>query len=113
MLSHQRKRLDVEDEPLGRTLGPELGVAFGRKRVVGRIDFDGFELLGVELEAVFRGFGPRRIKRALFDQRRIGPRRGTDQEFRSGHIPILSARITTKTHIPMTRCQACFGDERF
>jgi hypothetical protein len=39
MLRHQRERFDIEEEPIGCALRPQLRVAFRRQSVVGRIDF--------------------------------------------------------------------------
>ncbi|MGC2492711.1 MAG: hypothetical protein WA410_07730 [Candidatus Binatus sp.] len=63
MLSHQRERFDIEDEPLGCALGPpSLALRSAGRGIVGRIDFDRVELLGVKAQPLFSASHGRRIK---------------------------------------------------
>ena len=54
----ERVRLDVERELGRRALGPELGVALGGERVVGRVNLDDRELVGVVTAGALRGSSP-------------------------------------------------------
>jgi hypothetical protein len=62
MLRHQRERFDIEDEAVWCALRPQPRVTFRRQRVVGRIDFDRVELLGVKAQPLFSASYGRRIK---------------------------------------------------
>jgi hypothetical protein len=62
MLRHQRERFDIEDEPVRRSLGPQLRVTFRRQGVVGRIDFNRVELLCVKAQPLFSTSHGMRIK---------------------------------------------------
>ncbi len=58
-------------------LRPQLGGLLGRRRVVGRVDLDQRELLGVVGQPLLGGVGRRRVP-ARLQQRPVGPRGGAD-----------------------------------
>jgi hypothetical protein len=62
MTRHQRERFDIEDEPVGWALRPQLCVALRGQGVESRIDFDGVELPGVKAQPLFSASRGRRIK---------------------------------------------------
>ncbi len=83
MLRQQRERLEVEDEIIGRALGPQPRIFLGGQRVVTGVNFHGLEVPGVKSKPVLSGLRRRRIKGVRLDQARIGPRGRTDQKLRS------------------------------
>jgi hypothetical protein len=62
MLRHQGERFDIENEPVGYPLRPELPVTFRWQGIIGRIDFDRVELFGVKAQSLFCASHGRRIK---------------------------------------------------
>ena len=80
MVREQRVRLDVERELRRRALDPEHRVRLARREVIGGVDLHDRELRGVELQPCLGRLGVGRVEVAVLDQRRIGPRRGADQD---------------------------------
>jgi hypothetical protein len=76
MVCEQAEGLDVEEEAGRGSFYPEVGVAFRRQGVVGRIHLDDGELAGIMGQSV--GGSPRagRIERAGVNERPIGPAAG-------------------------------------
>ena len=58
---HRRRRLDVEGEVVGRPAGPALGHGGVGQGVVGRVDLDDVEALGVVAEALLGGRDTARV----------------------------------------------------
>ena len=79
MTRHQAERLDVHHEPVRRALRPALDHLFVRQPVIGRVDLDRVEVLGVVRQTV-SGLRARRIP--VLRERVVGPGAGADADFR-------------------------------
>ena len=77
---HQRVGLDVEREVGRRAVDPQLGGPGRRQRVVGRVDLDDRERLGVVVEPLLGRVGAGRVEHAGRGHRRVGPRGGADPD---------------------------------
>ncbi len=80
VVGEQRVRLDVEREVLRRPLDPQDGVLLARWEVVGRVDLDDRELLGVEAQPGLGALGLGRVEVPVLDEGRVGPARGADED---------------------------------
>ena len=72
MARHHPEGLHVHDESLGYPLGPLRDEVFLREPVVGRVDLDRVEVLGVVAEPLLAGAHAFRIP--VLDERLVGPR---------------------------------------
>ena len=74
-MREQAKGLDVEEEAGWGSLYPEMGVAFRRQSIVGRVHVDDGKLAGVVGEPV--GGGPAHLRDRRYRYRRpVGPAAG-------------------------------------
>ena len=92
--------LDVEDEAVRGARRPQLAVALGRRRVVGGVDLDDGELLGVVRSRASALVTPARVEAPAGDQRGVGPRTAAHQDARA-HLglrpsPGQTFRFTTQ-----------------
>jgi hypothetical protein len=81
MLGHQCVSFDVEEKVRWRALRPQFGVALRRQCIIGRVDLDGVEALGVKAQAILGGADRGWVKQVRFDQRGIGPGGGAHTKF--------------------------------
>ncbi len=98
MTRHQAERLDVHHETVGRALRPALDHLLARQPVIGRVDFDRVEVLGVVRQAL-SGLYASRIP--VLGQGVVGP--GTRAD------PDLSHRASIRDgaqKAPSPTCQA-------